>query len=148
MSHSSARPAPGVDISNTPAPVFRGPRPPGGIREVWLPSSRSNRPPEGGTVAPQSVSQSSTAPPLPPELPLRVGITTPVLTLLPGGHASWEVDAGIDEVATVASTAEALGYYHLTCSEHVVIPAEAAPVWGSRYWDPLATFGFLAAVTS
>jgi probable F420-dependent oxidoreductase len=99
-------------------------------------------------VAPQGVSQSSAAPPLPDELPLRLGITTPVLTLLPGGHASWEVDAGIDEVAAVASTAEALGYYHLTCSEHVVIPAEVAPVRGSRYWDPLATFGYLAAVTS
>jgi probable F420-dependent oxidoreductase len=81
-------------------------------------------------------------------LPLRMGITTPVLTLLPGGHASWEVEAGIEEVATVATTAESLGYYHLTCSEHVVIPADVAPARGSRYWDPLATFGYLAAVTS
>jgi probable F420-dependent oxidoreductase len=81
-------------------------------------------------------------------LPLRLGITTPVLTLLPGGHAAWEVGAGIDEVAAVATTAEALGYYHLTCSEHVVIPTEVAPVRGGRYWDPLATFGYLAAVTS
>jgi probable F420-dependent oxidoreductase len=79
---------------------------------------------------------------------LRLGITTPVLTLLPGGHASWEEGAGIDEVAAVATTAEALGYYHLTCSEHVVIPTEVAAVRGSRYWDPLATFGYLAAVTS
>ncbi len=82
------------------------------------------------------------------DLPLRLGITTPVLTLLPGGHASWEDGAGIDEVVTVATTAEALGYYHLTCSEHVVIPTEVAAVRGSRYWDPLATFGYLAAVTS
>ena len=81
-------------------------------------------------------------------LPLRLGITTPVLTLLPGGHASWEESAGIDEVAVVATTAEALGYYHLTCSEHVVIPSEVAAVRGTRYWDPLATFGYLAAVTS
>jgi probable F420-dependent oxidoreductase len=77
-----------------------------------------------------------------------LGITTPVLTLLPGGHATWEVGAGIDEVAAVARTADALGYYHLTCSEHVIIPADVAPVRGSRYWDPLATFGYLAAVTS
>ncbi len=45
-------------------------------------------------------------------------------------------------------TAEGLGYYHLTCSEHVVIPTDVAPERGSRYWDPLATFGYLAAVTS
>ncbi len=103
-------------------------------------------------MAPQGTSQSSSAPPPDgkrvDDLPLRLGITTPVLTLLPGGHASWEMDAGIDEVAAVATTAESLGYYHLTCSEHVVIPTEVAPVRGSRYWDPLATFGYLAAVTS
>jgi probable F420-dependent oxidoreductase len=103
-------------------------------------------------VAPQGASQSSSAPSSDGngvgDLPLRLGITTPVLTLLPGGHASWEVGAGIEEVATVATTAEALGYYHLTCSEHVVIPADVAPVRGSRYWDPLATLGYLAAVTS
>ncbi len=103
-------------------------------------------------MAPQGTSQSSSAPSSDGtgvgDLPLKLGITTPVLTLLPGGHASWEVDAGIEEVATVATTAESLGYYHLTCSEHVVIPADVAPVRGSRYWDPLATFGYLAAVTS
>jgi probable F420-dependent oxidoreductase len=77
-----------------------------------------------------------------------LGITTPVLTLLPGGHASWEVGAGIDEVTAVAKAADALGFYHLTCSEHVAIPTEMAAVRGSRYWDPLATFGYLAAVTS
>ena len=82
------------------------------------------------------------------EPPLRVGITTPVLTLLPGGHATWEVEGGIEEVATVARAADSLGYYHLTCSEHVVIPTEVAATRGSRYWDPLATFGYLAAVTS
>jgi len=82
------------------------------------------------------------------ELPIRLGITTPVVTLLPGGHASWEVDGGIEDLASVARTAEALGYYHLTCSEHVVIPDQVAAVRGGRYWDPLATFGYLAALTS
>ena len=99
-------------------------------------------------MARAGASQSRGAPTAPGELPLRLGITTPVLTLLPGGHASWEVDAGIEEVATVARTADALGYYHLTCSEHVVVPVDVAPARGSRYWDPLATFGYLAAVTS
>jgi probable F420-dependent oxidoreductase len=99
-------------------------------------------------VAPQGASQRTAAPTSSDPLPLRLGITTPVLTLLPRGHASWEVDAGIEEVAVVARTADALGYYHLTCSEHVAIPSDVAPVRGSRYWDPLATFGYLAAVTS
>ncbi len=99
-------------------------------------------------MAPEDGSQSEDSPTRPGRLPLRLGITTPVLTLLPDAHASWEVDAGIEEVASVARTAEDLGYYHLTCSEHVVIPTDVAPVRGSRYWDPLATFGYLAAVTS
>jgi probable F420-dependent oxidoreductase len=79
--------------------------------------------------------------------PLNIGLTTPVLTMLPGNHASWEVDAGIDDVAEVARAADRLGYSHLSCSEHVIIPTEVAATRGSRYWDPLATFGYLAAVT-
>jgi probable F420-dependent oxidoreductase len=79
---------------------------------------------------------------------VRLGITTPVLSLLPGGHAGWEEDGSIDEVATVAKAADSLGYFHLTCSEHVIVPVDVAAVRGSRYWDPLATLGYLAAVTS
>ncbi len=99
-------------------------------------------------MARAGASQSRGEPTASDRLPLRLGITTPVLTLLPGSHASWEVDAGIQEVATVARTADALGFYHLTCSEHVVVPVDVAPTRGGRYWDPLATFGYLAAVTS
>lgn len=80
--------------------------------------------------------------------PLRVGIATPVLTILPDAHASWEVDGSIEDVAALATTADRLGYSHLTCSEHVIIPPDVAAVRGSRYWDPLATFGYLGAVTT
>jgi probable F420-dependent oxidoreductase len=68
--------------------------------------------------------------------------------MVPGVHASWEVDGTIEDVAAVARRAEALGYDHLTCSEHVVVPTQVATTRGSRYWDPLATFGYLAALTS
>lgn len=47
----------------------------------------------------------------------------------------------------IARAAEALGYDHITCSEHVAVPEDAVPVRGGRYWDPLATFGYLAAHT-
>lgn len=79
---------------------------------------------------------------------LTLGISTPVLSLLPGAHAPWEVEGTIDDVATIARAAERLGYHHLTCSEHVVVPTDVATVRGGRYWDPLPTFGYLAAVTS
>ncbi len=78
---------------------------------------------------------------------MRLGIITPVLTMLPRAHARWEETAGIAEVERVVVEAERLGYHHVTCSEHVAIPVDVAEVRGARYWDPLATFGYLAAKT-
>jgi probable F420-dependent oxidoreductase len=74
-------------------------------------------------------------------------VATPVVTLLPGAHARWEEDASIDEIARVAEVTDDLGYHHLTCSEHIGIPLSEAHRRGATYWDPLATFGFLAART-
>jgi probable F420-dependent oxidoreductase len=79
---------------------------------------------------------------------LALGINTPVLTMLPGAHARWEENGTIEDVAAIARTADRLGYHHLTCSEHIVVPTDVATVRGSRYWDPLATFGYLAALTT
>jgi probable F420-dependent oxidoreductase len=78
---------------------------------------------------------------------VHLGIVTPVLTALPGAHAAWERDASWDEVVAVVRAADRLGYSYVTCSEHVAVPVDAAAVRGGRYWDPLATFGYLAAVT-
>jgi probable F420-dependent oxidoreductase len=78
---------------------------------------------------------------------MRFGIVTPVLTRLPRAHARWEAEAGIDEVTRIVVGAEQLGYEFATCSEHVAVPKDVAPVRGATYWDPLATFGYLAAHT-
>jgi probable F420-dependent oxidoreductase len=78
---------------------------------------------------------------------MRLSIVTPVVTRVPGAHARWEEAAGMAELVEVARAADRLGYHHLTCSEHVGIPTDAAEVRGATYWDPLATFGYLAAVT-
>ena len=79
---------------------------------------------------------------------MRLGIVTPVVTLLPRAHGRWERDAGLEAIAAVAEDADRLGYHHLTCSEHVAVPRAVAEVRGARYWDPLPTFGYLAARTS
>ena len=76
-----------------------------------------------------------------------LGIITPVVTLIPGAHAPWERTGTIDDVAHIARAADHLGVDHLTCSEHVAVPADVAETRGGRYWDPLATLGYLAAVT-
>ncbi|HEV3134230.1 MAG TPA: LLM class F420-dependent oxidoreductase, partial [Acidimicrobiia bacterium] len=47
-----------------------------------------------------------------------------------------------------AVEAERLGYHHLTCSEHVALPAAVAETRGVTYWDPLPTFGYIAARTT
>lgn len=79
---------------------------------------------------------------------MRLGIVTPVLTRLPDAHARWEENAGIDEVTRIVTEAERLGYDFCTCSEHVAVPVDVAETRGATYWDPLATFGFLAARTT
>lgn len=70
-----------------------------------------------------------------------------MLTLLPRAHARWEEAGTLDDVVAIAREADRLGYHHLTCSEHVAIPVDVAETRGGRYWDPLATFGYLAART-
>ncbi len=79
---------------------------------------------------------------------MKLGIITPALTMLPSAHAAWEEDAKWDDVVEIARAADRLGYDHLTCSEHIAVPKADAGARGARYWDPLATFGFLAAVTT
>ncbi|MBI3742786.1 MAG: LLM class F420-dependent oxidoreductase [Chloroflexi bacterium] len=79
--------------------------------------------------------------------PLRFGIVTPITTLLPRKRPSWEADGGPAEIRKIAIAADRLGYDYMTCSEHVGIPVPVAAIRGSRYYDPLATFGYCAALT-
>jgi probable F420-dependent oxidoreductase len=78
---------------------------------------------------------------------MRFGLVTPIVTRHPANDAPWTEEAGPAEVAAIARVADRLGFHHLTCSEHLVIPSAVAPVRGARYYDPLATFGYLAAQT-
>lgn len=78
---------------------------------------------------------------------LKLGIITPVLTLLPRAHATWEESGTFADVVAIVREAERFGYHHCTCSEHVAIPVPVAETRGARYWDPLATFGALGAHT-
>ncbi|WP_182907451.1 LLM class F420-dependent oxidoreductase [Microbispora sp. H13382] len=78
---------------------------------------------------------------------MRIGIVSPVVVRLPGIHSDWECEASVEDLARIAETADRLGYHHLTCSEHVAVPAGIAAERGAVYWDPLATFGYLAART-
>lgn len=78
---------------------------------------------------------------------MKLGITPPLFTMTPG-HAPWEAKVDFADVVPLVEAADRLGYEYVTCSEHVVIPDDVAPVRGGRYWDPLATFGYLSARTA
>ncbi|ASR36312.1 LLM class F420-dependent oxidoreductase [Prauserella marina] len=75
---------------------------------------------------------------------MRCGISTPIVTLA-GRRPEWEHAAGLPEVSTVARTADRLGFEFLTCPDHVAVPPGLAR--GERFYDPLATFSYLAALT-
>ncbi len=77
----------------------------------------------------------------------RLSVATPVVTMLPQISGDWEKNASIEDLAQIAEAADRLGYHHLTCSEHIALPAAEQNRRGARYWDPLATFGYLAART-
>jgi probable F420-dependent oxidoreductase len=79
---------------------------------------------------------------------MKLGIVTPVLTLLPRAHATWEDTGTFADIVGIVQSADRLGYHHCTCSEHVAIPLDVAETRGARYWDPLATFGALSAATA
>ena len=81
---------------------------------------------------------------------MKLGLITPVLSGS-SGPDSWERHGRIDDVARLAQAAERMGYECLTCAEHVATPAglhQGQPGAEPYYWDPLATFGYLAARTS
>jgi len=79
---------------------------------------------------------------------VKLGIITPVLTMIPRAHAQWEENASFADIVDIVKDADRLGYHHCTCSEHVGVPVDIAKVRGGRYYDPLPTFGALSALTS
>lgn len=78
---------------------------------------------------------------------VKLSVATPVVTMLPQTSGAWEKDASIEDLTQIAEAADRLGYHHLTCSEHVALPLAERNRRGARYWDPLATFGYLSART-
>jgi probable F420-dependent oxidoreductase len=79
---------------------------------------------------------------------VKLGIATPVVTNVAGASLTWEANATIEDIGLVAETADRLGYHHMTCSEHIGLPSTETGRRGARYWDPLATFGYLSARTT
>jgi probable F420-dependent oxidoreductase len=78
---------------------------------------------------------------------LRLGILTPVLSAR-ANYPDWMIHGSIDDAAVVVEAAERLGYDFCTCSEHIALPLAEVTKRHLTYWDPLASFSYLAAATS
>ena len=74
---------------------------------------------------------------------MKLAIATPVVTNVAGAPLTWEKDATIEEIGRVAEAADRLGYHHLTCSEHIGVPATEA---GRRGVPVLGSAGHLRAM--
>lgn len=79
---------------------------------------------------------------------MKLALNSPIVVAMPGTFNAWEHSAGIAELSAIVEDADRLGFDHVTCSEHVMVPTEIAEIRGGTYWDPLATFGYLAARTT
>jgi probable F420-dependent oxidoreductase len=79
---------------------------------------------------------------------MKLGLMTPIVTNVAGAPLTWEKNATVDDIGRIAEAADQLGYHHMTCSEHIGLPSSETARRGTRYWDPLATFGYLSARTS
>ena len=78
---------------------------------------------------------------------MRIGLSTPVVVQFPGVCSDWEQGGGIDDLVSIAVTADELGFDHITCSEHVAVPVDLADQRGATYWDPVAVLAYHAACT-
>ena len=59
-----------------------------------------------------------------------------------------DAEIAIEELVDIASAADRLGYEFLSCSQHVALDQDVARGVGGSWWDPLSTFGLLAAHTT
>ena len=59
----------------------------------------------------------------------------------------WEADAGAEDLAEIARTADRTGFTYLATCDHVAIPRRLAGAMSTVWYDPVATLSFLAGIT-
>lgn len=61
--------------------------------------------------------------------------------------AAWEADAGPAELARIAAACDRNGFDYVAVCDHIGVPSDLAPRMGTTWYDPVATLGWLAAIT-
>ncbi|MEV6007523.1 TIGR03619 family F420-dependent LLM class oxidoreductase [Streptomyces sp. NPDC051976] len=83
-----------------------------------------------------------------PEGRLSYGMQLPVQSQSTMYAEGWEAGAGPAELAEIARTADRLGFAYVAVCDHVAIPRRLAGAMSTTWYDPVATLGFLAGVTT
>lgn len=60
----------------------------------------------------------------------------------------WEAGAGPEELAAVARACEEAGFFYVGVCDHTFIPERLRAAMGTTWYDPVATLGWLAGVTT
>lgn len=77
-----------------------------------------------------------------------VGLQLPIQAQSSYFVAAWERDAGPDEMAQFARTADEHGYFYLGVCDHVSLPRAVESTMGTHWVDPVSALGWLAALTT
>ena len=79
---------------------------------------------------------------------LQVGIQLPVQSQSTIYVDPWETTAGPTDLAAVARQADESGFLYVAVCDHMAIPRRLADAMGTTWYDPVATLGWLAALTT
>jgi probable F420-dependent oxidoreductase len=83
-----------------------------------------------------------------PEGRLSYGMQLPVQSQSTMYAEGWEAGAGPAELTEIARAADRLSFAYVAVCDHVAIPRRLAGAMSTTWYDPVATLGFLAGVTS
>ncbi|MEV0092575.1 TIGR03619 family F420-dependent LLM class oxidoreductase [Streptomyces sp. NPDC050738] len=83
-----------------------------------------------------------------PEGRLAYGMQLPIQSQSAIYAESWEASATPDDLAEIARTADRSGFAYIASCDHVAIPRRLAEGMSTVWYDPVATLGFLAGITT
>ncbi|MFM8409376.1 MAG: TIGR03619 family F420-dependent LLM class oxidoreductase, partial [Alphaproteobacteria bacterium] len=78
---------------------------------------------------------------------VRFGLGLPVVQQVPARVMPWEAAAGPAEIERVARAADRLGFAHVACSDHPVVPVSRVEAMGATWYDPIATLAHVGGIT-
>jgi probable F420-dependent oxidoreductase len=78
---------------------------------------------------------------------LAVGMQLPVQSKSRTFREDWEDDADSSAIAALARQADAVGFFYLAVSDHLVVPKPLDEHMQTTWYDTVATLGWLAGIT-